>query len=77
MTTGEGSLDRGRNPVPVNLDKAPADPRAYGYRGGDEAGRGRVEHRSFLSWVNSLNCKKQVIWTQVPFVEIALDRRMT
>ncbi|MBD3159106.1 MAG: hypothetical protein GF309_09995 [Candidatus Lokiarchaeota archaeon] len=61
MTTGDGSQDRGRNPVPVNADKASADSRAFGYCGGGDAGRGRVEHRSFLGWVHSLNCKKQVI----------------
>jgi hypothetical protein len=47
----------------VRIDKpeAPADSRAFGYRGSGDAGRGRVEHRSFLSWVHSLNCKKWVI----------------
>ncbi|MGV9169260.1 MAG: hypothetical protein ACOC38_04875, partial [Promethearchaeia archaeon] len=34
-----------------NADKAPADSRAYGYRGGGDAGRGRVEHRSFTQLV--------------------------
>ncbi|MGV9103331.1 MAG: hypothetical protein ACOC3C_04365 [Candidatus Thorarchaeota archaeon] len=29
-TTGEGSQDRGRNLIPVNVDKAPADSRAFG-----------------------------------------------
>ncbi|MFO7836991.1 MAG: hypothetical protein R6V83_10060 [Candidatus Thorarchaeota archaeon] len=46
-STGDDSNDRGRNPIPVNADKAPADSRAYGYTEGGNAGRGRVEHRSF------------------------------
>jgi len=29
MTTGDGSQDRGRNPIPMNVDKAPADSRAH------------------------------------------------
>jgi hypothetical protein len=61
MTTGDRSQDRGRNPIPMNVDEAPADSRACGYRGSGDAGRGRVEHRSFLSWVHSLSCKKWVI----------------
>jgi len=48
MTTGDRNQDRGRNPIPVNVDKAPADSRAFGYRGGGDAGTGRVEHRSFM-----------------------------
>jgi hypothetical protein len=31
----------------MNTDKAPADSAAFGYAGGGDAGRGRVEHRSF------------------------------
>ncbi len=29
MTTGERSLDRGRNPIPMNVDRASADSRAH------------------------------------------------
>jgi len=31
----------------MNTDKAPANSVALGYTGGGDAGRGRVEHRSF------------------------------
>ncbi len=31
----------------MTTDKAPADSVAFGYAGGGDAGRGRVEHRSF------------------------------
>ncbi len=31
----------------MNMDKAPADSAAFGHAGGGDAGRGRVEHRSF------------------------------
>jgi hypothetical protein len=31
----------------MNMDKAPADSVAFGYAGGGDAGRERVEHRSF------------------------------
>jgi len=31
----------------MNTDEAPADSAAYGYAGSGDAGRGRVEHRSF------------------------------
>ena len=30
----------------MNTDKAPADSATFGYAGGGDAGRGRVEHRS-------------------------------
>jgi hypothetical protein len=31
----------------MNMDKAPADSATFGYTGGGDAGRGRVEHRNF------------------------------
>ncbi|MGV9102863.1 MAG: hypothetical protein ACOC38_00065 [Promethearchaeia archaeon] len=50
-TTGDISQDCRRNPIPVNVDKAPADSRAYGCLGSGDAGRGRVEHRSFKQFL--------------------------
>ncbi|MGM0687341.1 MAG: hypothetical protein ACQET3_10260, partial [Promethearchaeati archaeon] len=47
-TTGDRKQDRGRNLIPLNADEAPANLRAYGYLGGGNASRGRVEHRSFM-----------------------------
>ncbi|MFO7835674.1 MAG: hypothetical protein R6V83_03395 [Candidatus Thorarchaeota archaeon] len=47
-TTGAGSLDRGRNPIPVNADKAAANSNAEKYFEGINASREGVEHKNFL-----------------------------
>ena len=38
----------------MKTDRAPADSRAFGYRGSGDAGRGRVEHRSFMQLLKLL-----------------------
>ena len=38
----------------MKTDKAPADSRAFGYRGSGDAGRERVEHRSFMQLLKLL-----------------------
>ncbi|MFO7835901.1 MAG: hypothetical protein R6V83_04535 [Candidatus Thorarchaeota archaeon] len=60
MTTGGGSQDRGRNPIPMNVDKALLTHGPTGTLGAVTlAGEGRNTEVS-----NSVrNCKKQVIWS--------------
>ncbi len=43
----------------MNMDRAPADSAVFGYAGGGDAGRGRVEHRS-LRQMRSLNLSETV-----------------
>ncbi len=43
----------------MTTDKGPADPAIFGFAGGGDAGRGRVEHRS-LRQMRSLNLSETV-----------------